>query len=208
MPRTARTHLPGVLYHVTSRFSDRRWYLRDDEERSTYLRLLGDALVWSDWRCLAYALTSSQLHLVMIAGEQRMERWTRRVNSPFALWMNRRHDRIGAVFADRAKNVGVAPESTASLIAHLHNSPVRAGVASHARDSSWTSHRAYVGLVQPPGWLHVDEGLRRAGFGDPACFDAWVDLQAAPQAAPQAASPSAPSAGGAPLPRTCGAHAA
>jgi len=176
MPRTARTNLPGVLYHVISRFADRRWFLRHDEEREMYLRMLGHALAESDWRCLAYALMSNHLHLAMIAGRQRMERWTRRVNSPFAQWLNRRHGRIGSVFAARANDHGVTPSETASLLAYIHNNPVRAGVVPRARDSTWTSHRAYLGLVRAPSWLHVDEGLRRAGFQDRGQFDEWVDL--------------------------------
>ena len=31
-------------------------------------------------------------------------------------------------------------------------------------DSPWTSHRAYLGLVEPPPWLPVERGLALCGF--------------------------------------------
>jgi len=174
MTRIARRTLPGVVYHVISRFSDRAWLLRDDEERSNYLRLLGHALSSSDWQCLAYALMSSHIHLAVVAGHTSMWQWTKRVNSPFGRWMNQRHQRLGDVFADRPKMYAVLPENERHLVAYIHNNPVRAGIVGQARDSSWTSHRAYVGLVESPPWLRVADGLRRSGFDDPRQFDRWV----------------------------------
>ena len=41
-------------------------------------------------------------------------------------------------------------------------------------DSTWTSHRAYVGLDPAPRWLHVQEGLARARITDARAFDGFV----------------------------------
>jgi hypothetical protein len=171
--RVARQEIPGVVHHVISRFVDRTWFLTEDAERDRYLHLLGRALSQSDWRCLAYALMSNHLHFAMIAGVDPLESWTKRVNSPFANWMNARHRRLGPVFADRPATFAIRPGSEGSLIAYIHNNPVRAGVVARARDSDWTSHPLYVGAKLAPAWLHIDEGLARCGVGR-SQFDAWV----------------------------------
>jgi REP element-mobilizing transposase RayT len=172
--RIARYITPGAVYHVISRFVDRDWRLHDDEERANYLRLLGRALEKRDWRCLSYALMSNHIHLAMIAGEEPMWRWLKRVHSPFANWMNERHDRLGPLFAHRPNAWGVRPENVADLIAYIHNNPVRAGVVPRARDSSWTSHNAYIRKGSAPRWLVVAEGLRRSGC-TAKTFDRWVN---------------------------------
>jgi hypothetical protein len=89
--------------------------------------------------------------------------------------MNLRHDRLGPVFADRARDYAIRSSNEAALVAYIHNNPVRAGVVAHARESTWTSHRAYVGLDQVPSWLHVDEGLRRIGE-EARTLDAWISV--------------------------------
>lgn len=182
--RIARVTAPGAVYHVISRFVDQRWEFREDIERAKYLSLLGRALQSCDWRCLSYALMSSHIHLAMVAGEQPMWRWLKRVHSPFANWMNERHDRLGPLFAQRPNAWAVRPEHIGELIAYIHNNPVRAGVVAHARDSAWTSHAAYVGLTSAPRWLAVGEGLQRCGLTRDH-FDAVVNgADVAPERVP------------------------
>lgn len=174
--RTARFSIPGHAYHCIWRFVDREWFFASHDERANYLRLLGRAFERTDWRCLAYALMSNHIHIAAIAGTRPMVSWTRSVNSPFANWMNRRHGRLGPLFADRAKDFQVRSGGIGEVIAYIHNNPVRAGVVARARDSDWTSHRAYADLVERPEWLAVQEGIQRSGFDAPRDFDAWVDI--------------------------------
>jgi REP element-mobilizing transposase RayT/DNA-binding CsgD family transcriptional regulator len=161
--RIARLHIPGVVHHLMWRFVDREWFFTDDEERDRYRSLLGRSLEDTDWRCISYALMSNHIHIAAIGGEEPLAVWSRRVNSPFAQWMNERHRRLGPLFADRAKSYAMSPASVGPLIAYIHDNPVRAGVVATAEDSTWTSGRAYTGLVAAPRWLFIEEGLARAG---------------------------------------------
>ncbi len=137
--------------------------------------MLGHALGNSDWKCLAFALMSNHIHIAAVAGQLPMSSWTKAANAPFAWWMNKRHGRIGPVFADRSKDYGTIARNEGRLLAYIHNNPVRAGVVTHARHSDWTSHRAIAGLAVAPPWLHADEALKRAGFDNGKAFDRWVD---------------------------------
>jgi hypothetical protein len=172
--RVLRDNVAGDVYHLIWRFVDRDWFFQDAVERRRYLTLLGRALSKSDWRCLAYALMSNHIHMAVVAGSTPMDAWSRRVNPPFAWWMNQRRGRLGPLFAARAKDFAVRPDAEGALIAYIHNNPVRAGVVARAADCPWTSHPDYVGRREPPSWLHVDEGMRRAGCTDRGQFDRWV----------------------------------
>jgi len=175
MPRLPRQTVSGEVYHLISRFVDRNWYITREDERANYLRLLGRAVSESDWRCLSYGVMSNHIHLGMVAGHQPLDAWIRRVHAPFADWMNRTYDRIGVMFVRGPKAILTQADEVGELIAYIHNNPVRAGVVTAAGASTWTSHRAYVGLDPAPAWLSVDEGLARAGFRrDPVAFDRWV----------------------------------
>jgi hypothetical protein len=56
----------------------------------------------------------------------------------------------------------------ARLLAYQHLNPVSAKVVDHAADSTWTSHRAYVGTQPAPDWLEVKLGLSLCGLTDSA----------------------------------------
>jgi hypothetical protein len=71
------------------------------------------------------------------------------------------------------------------LIAYHHNNPVDAGLVGRARESTWTSHQAYLDLVAPPKWLDVELGLDLCGFSNTPLgreqFDRFVlDAQTLP----------------------------
>ncbi len=175
MPRQPRDIEPGTEYHLISRFVDREWFIEKSYEREHYLRLLGRALDRTDWRLTGYAVMSNHIHLKSIAGEQPLDAWIRKVHSPLADALNRSRKRIGNVFARGPKAYPVTPESSGNLLAYIHNNPVRAGQSTDAAGNDWTSHRAYVGKAPVPRWLHVEEGLLRAGHADRTAFDAWVN---------------------------------
>lgn len=174
MPRTRRWNTPGDVYHLISRFVDRDWFIADQFERARYLRLLGIAISESDWTCLAYAVMSNHIHLVVEAGTDRLGDWVRKVHAPFAMWMNAKRDRIGNLFCRGPKDFCIRPENIARTTAYVHNNPVRAKVVAGAKNSTWTSHRAYCGLAVPPPWLSVTRGLQLCGFNAPARFDEFV----------------------------------
>jgi hypothetical protein len=176
MSRSARVSRPGTLQHVISRFLDRSWHLVTNIEREHYLDLLGRAMTHTDWKCVAYCIMSHRVELAMVAGEQPLDSWAKRVNPPFAHWLNRQRGRLGPIFAHRPISREIPSNEALALIAYVHNNPVRTKLVATARDVSWSSHRAYLGTSRPPGWLHVEEGLKRSGFARPADFDRAVIL--------------------------------
>ncbi|MGE0550663.1 MAG: transposase [Kofleriaceae bacterium] len=164
-----------MVHHVLARFVEREWRFESVGARERYFRLFTRAMEVSDWRCLAYCLMSNHLHLAMVAGETSLQSWTKRVHSPFANWLNAQHGRRGQVFEDRVASYVVPKHDEGRVLAYIHNNPVRAGVVADAGESSWSSHRYYVARAQPPRWLHVSEGLARAGCDQqPDRFDQFV----------------------------------
>ena len=178
MPRTARLHAPGSVVHVISRFVNREFLLAGPRERRLYLSALLASLPHADWTLLGYALMSSHVHLVMLAGTARLAEWTIPLNTAAALRLNGRHDRLGPVFADLPHTVPLAASGAGRVLAYVHNNPVRAGVVADAASSAWTSHRALVGLDAAPSGLDSVAALRLAGFDSTAggrrAFDAMV----------------------------------
>lgn len=170
MPRIARqlVHVPGAVVHVIVRFVDGRFVL-DDAARAHYLRLLARALRCSDWRLFCYALMSSHVHLGCLSGTAELHRFALPLHIRFAQWVNRRiaadnPKALGHVIADRPTSKYMCPSRARFLMTYLHRNPVEAGVTSDASGSTWTSHRAYLGLAECEGGLDLALGFELAGF--------------------------------------------
>lgn len=160
MSRYARIYFPGGLYHLISRFVDDQPLIKTKKQRSYYLSLLGDAVEKTDATVLAYCVLPTKIHLVVRAGWEPLERLMKSVNTGYAGWLNNQMpDREGPVFAGRYKSVVLEDNYIFDLVRYVHNAPVRAKKAKSARDSGWSSHRAYVGDVETPEWLNTNHLL-------------------------------------------------
>lgn len=115
---------------------------------------------------MAYALMSSHVHWVMLAGAAPPHRVFHPAHTGFAQWLNRRQGRLGPVFAGRFRMINVKGSDVAALLAYVHNNPVRAGVVAHAEESTWTSHRGVADLGRAPNWLEVGTALELCGLPD------------------------------------------
>jgi hypothetical protein len=55
----------------------------------------------------SYAVMSSHIHLLLVAGTSTFDFLIRRAHSGFARWLNRRQGRLGPVFAQRPDTIDV-----------------------------------------------------------------------------------------------------
>lgn len=164
MPRIARSDSPGTFRQVICVFTNHEFRLVDDRCRAAYLRLMGRYFELSDWQLVCYALMSSHIHIGAIGGRMQLSRIFQPLNSTIARWLNLVQERRGPVFAGRPDEYLYEPELVPAVIAYIHNNPVKAGRAVHAAESTWTSHRAYLGLEEAPPWLHMDAGFAACGL--------------------------------------------
>lgn len=164
---------PNFNYHVISRFVAKEWFIKTELERRTYLSLLGTAILETDWSCLAYAVMSSHIHLLLLSGNDTLAEWMRPMHTAFANWINRERGREGPVFI-KGPNVKFVPQDdVARVMNYIHYNPVRAGVVSAPEGSKWTSYRAYLRTERAPTWLDVDRGSSLIGSMTSNEFEAW-----------------------------------
>ena len=161
------------------RFHNREYLLDYDGARERYRQCLGVAVSRTDTRLFAYCLMASHIHLVLQLGTIPLGTFTRIANTAWSNWLNKRYKRLGTSMADRPKSVFCDSSTYAlDLVRYVHNNPVRAGVVKTAEESTWSSHRAYIGKEDPPDWLEIDPVLYR--LSDDAeearrSFDKFVD---------------------------------
>ena len=167
MARPLRIEYPGALYHVTSRGNGRADIFLDDQDRLTFLDILGDAAGRFGWRCHAYCLMDNHYHLLIETPEANLSRGMRHVNGVYTQRFNRAHELVGHVFQGRFKAILVEREAyLLELSRYVVLNPVRAGLVRSAKDWRWSSYRATAGLKKGPNFLHTKWILGQFGKGD------------------------------------------
>ena len=135
MARPLRLEFPGALYHITSRGNARQEIFLSDDDRTSFLNLLGREVKQQRWNCYAYCLMSNHYHIVIETPEGNLVLGMRRLNGAYSQEFNRRHGRVGHLFQGRYKSIIVDRESyLLELCRYVVLNPVRAGIVEQPGD--------------------------------------------------------------------------
>ncbi len=166
MPRKARIDAPGALNHIIVRGIEGRKIFKDNADRKSFIKRLGDILRDSQTPCYAWALIPNHFHLLLITGLTPIATIMRRLLTGHAVYFNRRHRRWGHLFQNRYKSILCQEDSyLLELVRYIHLNPLRAKQVS---DLKKLEHYPYCGHSVLLGhnandWQSVDETLKLFG---------------------------------------------
>jgi REP element-mobilizing transposase RayT len=141
LPRSALAE--GQFFHLYARGVDHLTIFRDRDDRLRFLQLLAAVTEREAWRCHAFCLMDTHVHLIVEAALARVSRGMQSLLGLYARHFNDRHRRSGHLFGDRfgAQLIESEPYLEIAVEYVLHN-PVRAGMVESASDWPWSGVRA------------------------------------------------------------------
>jgi putative transposase len=157
--------VPGGIYHVFARGSNRQPIFTLDSDRIDFLECLERVVARARLSCLAYCLMSNHYHLVLETPDGELSTAMKALNGRYALRFNQRYERDAHVFRNRFG--AVHQKTDAQLLwtlGYTVMNPVRSGSCRRADEWRWSSYRASAGLDRPPRFLDVERLL--SYFGD------------------------------------------
>jgi putative transposase len=184
MARAPRTFVPGSIYHLYARGSNRQAIFAFDGDRVDFLGCLDRVVARGGLRCLAYCLMTNHYHLVVQTENGELSRAMKALNGRYALRFNRRYERDAHLFKNRFGAVRQGSDSQLLwTLRYTAMNPVEKGLCGSPEEWHWSSYRASIGLDQPPRFLDVERLL--SYFGDVsesavaayrACVDGFVGV--------------------------------
>ena len=154
MPRPTRIDFPGLPQHLIVRGNDRNPIFFSDEDRSYFLKCLGEAR--SDRACdiHAFVLMTNHVHILATGRVQRaVSRMMQDLGRAYVGHVNKLHGRTGSLYEGRFKSSVV--ETTRYFLAcmrYIEMNPVRARMVMHPAHHRWSSYDQNI-TGQPGGLL-------------------------------------------------------
>jgi putative transposase len=180
MPRQPRQWVPGGVYHVFSRGSDRRALFLYDQDRVDLLEFAATVVERYELECLAFALMTNHCHYLFRTPDVPdacLSKALRDLNGRYSRKFNWRHGREAHAFRNRFG--AVLQETDGQLLwtaRYIVANPVEAGLCAHASEWPWTSYRATAGLEPPPAFLSVSALLSLFADTTEKARAAYVDF--------------------------------
>lgn len=168
MPRAARRASATSLYHVVNRGSSKQIIFEDDDDRAFFMKRLCALLDENNGTLLAWCLMDNHFHLLISIAYSELSGFMHRLQTSYAGYFNRVHERCGPLFDGRFKSESVETEAyLLDVIRYIHENPVRAHLTSslHYR---WSSYSEYLGVPH-----YADTSFVLGLFGSKRQFEAF-----------------------------------
>jgi putative transposase len=156
MPRRPRTDFPGLPQHLIVRGNDRKPIFFSRDDRLRFLECLGQSRARRACEVHAFVLMPNHVHILATPREDHAaSRMMQDVGRAYVAYVNKRHQRTGALYEGRFKSSLV--ETTRYFLAcmrYIEMNPVRAHLASGPDAYEWSSFGQNItgdpgGLITP-----------------------------------------------------------
>jgi putative transposase len=172
--------VPGGIYHVFSRGSNRHALFLYDHDRIDLLEYTATVVERYELECLAFAFMTNHCHYLFRTPDDPapvLSSALRDLNGTYARRFNRRHGREAHAFRNRFG--AVLQESDEQLLwtaRYVVRNPIEAGLCAHASEWPWTSYRATAGLEPAPRFLSAPRLLSLFSDTPDAAMAAYIDF--------------------------------
>ena len=144
MPRRARELSRTNIYHVMLRGINRQTIFEDNEDMYVFMTELKRCKDISDFKLHAFCLMPNHIHLLLETGKEPLEIIFKRLGSRYAVWYNRKYERVGHLFQDRFRSEKVETEAYfRTVLRYIMQNPMKAHLEAKPGSYKWSSFLAY-----------------------------------------------------------------
>ena len=155
MTRTLRSKSGTGIYHVMMRGVNHQIIFEHPKDYTKFLKLLNQMVHPTDelnhplppnCSIYAYCLMPNHVHILLKEENEGLSSVIKRISAAYALFYNKKYERVGHLFQDRFKSEPVNDESYFfTLIRYIHQNPVAAGLSADVASYPWSSWLEYEG---------------------------------------------------------------
>ena len=167
----------GLSVHLIRRGNNRGPIFVDDYDRETFLALLETTSRSHAVDVHGYVLMSNHYHAIVTPHDgTRLSLLMRDMGREYVLRYNRRHNRIGTLWAGKPRPIPIRDERYwLTCLRYIEQNPIRAGLVADAGDYPWSTYR-FNALGEPNQWLVRHPDYEALGGTDAARQQAYRAL--------------------------------
>ncbi|MGK2906592.1 MAG: transposase [Desulfuromonadales bacterium] len=139
MPRKPRVDTAG-FHHVLNRGVNRENIFLCDEDKREFLRILDSARLVYDLTVHAFCVMDNHYHLLLQTHHSNLSLAVRQINSKYAVYLNKRLNRVGPLWQGRFKSWYVFDERYLwVLIRYIEHNPIKTNLVEHVGEYHYVS---------------------------------------------------------------------
>ena len=145
MARGPRKCTNMFFYHIMVQGINKEYILNEVEDKRQYLKFINKVKKEIDVYIVSYCIMDNHVHILIKEEIECLSRFMHKVNTLYAMYYNKKYNRVGYVFRDRYKSQVIYSENQLyTCINYIHNNPVKAGICRLASEYEYSSYNEYI----------------------------------------------------------------
>ena len=132
MPRIPRSYIETSFFHVITQGINKSYIFEQAIDIKYYISIMYKLKDEHNIKIKAYCIMNNHAHMLLEADIKELSKYMQRLNTKYAIYYNKKYNRVGYVFRDRFKSEGIFSEQQLySCINYIYNNPVKAKICNH-----------------------------------------------------------------------------
>ena len=150
MPRKSRDYVKTQYFHVMVQGINKSYIFDNDENARKYINLIHKIKNEFDINILTYCVMSNHCHILINCKKaEDMSFFMKRLNLNYAIYYNKKYDRVGYVFRDRFKSQAIISEKQLyNCIHYIYNNPVKARICQNPKDYPYLNYKENLNSIK------------------------------------------------------------
>lgn len=160
MSRYPRSYIKTTYFHVITQGINKNYIFEREEDIKYYIKIMYNLIEKQKVEIVAYCIMNNHAHILIKAEEiKELSKYMQRLNTKYAIYYNKKYEKVGYVFRDRYKSEGIySEEQLYSCINYIYNNPVKAGMCNKAEEYPYSNHRKIKNnIVEDYNFIDINE---------------------------------------------------
>lgn len=142
MPRIPRSYIETSFFHVITQGINKSYIFEQAIDIKYYISIMYKLKDEHNIKIKAYCIMNNHAHMLLEADIKELSKYMQRLNTKYAIYYNKKYNRVGYVFRDRFKSEGIFSEQQLySCINYIYNNPVKAKICNHPMEYPYTNYK-------------------------------------------------------------------
>ena len=173
MARRPRIEIPG-FYHIVNRGVERRIVFEEASDYERFVELMSFYAKSFGITIHNYCLMSNHYHLLLEIARPNLSKYMRQLNMNYAVYFNRKYDRVGHLWQGRFKSWYVTDEAYLfTLMRYIEQNPLKANMVKNPKEYPYSSYHHFVHDKEIPECLQ-NAWIAQNFRGDKEAMEAFL----------------------------------
>ena len=141
MPRKPRNNIRTPFIHVMTQGINKSYIFSEEQDIKYYISTMYNIKEKYSIKIIAYCIMNNHAHILIETNDvDNLSKYMQCLNTKYAIYYNKKYNRIGYVFRDRYRSEEILSENHLNnCIQYIYNNPVKAKICKEAEEYPYSN---------------------------------------------------------------------